>query len=68
MNHFVGDQGTRPVMHVNIIKKKFSTSLAKLIDNFFDHEYTEKKVIFIAPYDYRMAPMFIDDFWEPFKA
>lgn len=36
---------------------------ASMIQYFKDHEYEVGKNLFIAPYDWRFAPAFIDSFW-----
>ncbi|OHT04666.1 lcat-prov protein [Tritrichomonas foetus] len=47
----------------------------KFIDNYYSllkyykqRNYTVGENLFIAPYDWRMAPLFIDDFWPKFQA
>lgn len=46
---------------------KFFDNLKSMISKFTSHNYEVRKDIFVAPYDWRKAPLFIDDYWSQFK-
>lgn len=51
------------------IKRKmvFFDQFHSLFTYFEQHNYSIGKTLFSAPYDWRLAPLFIDDFWPNFK-
>ncbi|KAH0791836.1 Lecithin:cholesterol acyltransferase family protein [Histomonas meleagridis] len=62
VHDFGGEESVRYVVSdfygINLIE-----TFASIIDFFKDNGYTIKKDILAAPYDWRMAPAGLDDFW-----
>lgn len=67
IHDFGGDESTRYVVHADFINKKFAPLLTNFIDHYTRLGYVMKKDLFVAPYDWRLAPTFSDDFWPEFK-
>lgn len=63
IHDFGGDESASYVIQSERFNKKFEPSMKNLVDHFTNLGWELKKDLFIAPYDWRIAPTFSDDFW-----
>ena len=61
-DHFGGDESVRYV-DSGILGHQFVDALASMTSFFLTHGYRMKKDLYAAPYDWRIAPAGIDEFW-----
>lgn len=67
IHDFGGDESTNYVVHADIIHKKFVPLLTNFVDHFKKQGYVMKKDLFVAPYDWRIAPAFSESFWPQLR-
>ena len=67
IHDFGGETATRYVAHIPKLNAKFVISFAKAIDTYKAHGYTLKKDLYVIPYDWRLAPTFIDSVYEGYE-
>ena len=67
VHDFGGDESVRYVVHAEFINKTYGVSFANFVDHFKHLGWVLKKNLFVAPYDWRLAPTFSELFWPDFK-
>lgn len=67
VHDFGGDESVRYVVHAEFINKAYGVSFANFVDHFKKLGWQLKKDLFVAPYDWRLAPTFSEPFWLEFK-
>ena len=64
VHDFGGEESNRYVAHLPKLGAQFVVSFAKAIDTFKKNGYTLKKDLYVIPYDWRLAPVFIDEVYQ----
>ncbi|KAK8836579.1 hypothetical protein M9Y10_037513 [Tritrichomonas musculus] len=64
---FGGIESAKYVVHSEFFHQQFASSLQMFVDHFTSLGWELKKDLFVAPYDWRIAPTFSDSFWPEFK-
>lgn len=67
IHDFGGDESVRYVVHAEMIHKQYGISFANFVDHFKNLGWKLKKDLFVAPYDWRLAPTYSEAFWPEFK-
>lgn len=67
IHDFGGDESARYIIQTGIFNLKFGSSFVNIIEHFKKHGWELKKDLFVAPFDWRIAPTFSDAFWPDLK-
>ena len=67
IHDFGGDESTRFAAHLKTFNISAVVTYARIVDTFKERGWTLKKDLFIAPYDWRVAPTYSEGFFEQLK-
>ena len=67
IHDFGGDESTRFAAHSETFGISAVVTYSKIVDSFVEKGWTLKKDLFVAPFDWRIAPTYSEDLFEKLK-
>ncbi|KAK8892808.1 hypothetical protein M9Y10_030056 [Tritrichomonas musculus] len=67
IHDFGGDESASYIIQTDLFHKKFGSSFVYFVEHFKKLGWEVKKDLFVAAYDWRIAPTFSESFWPDFK-